>query len=69
MTVKGMGNKQHKAMVAKSNLVDFYSPTICFLLQPRYVHDGFNDTKHPVPVTRILGSFVQYEVHARFPAA
>ena len=64
-----MGNKQHKAMVAKSNLVDFYSPTICFLLQPRYVHDGFNDTRHPVPVTRILGSFVQEEVQARFPAA
>lgn len=63
-----MGNKQHKDLVAKSSVVDFYSPTIVFLLQPRYVHDGFNDTKHPVPVTRLLGTYVQNEVHALFPA-
>ena len=63
-----MGNKQHKPMVVKSNVVDFYSATICFMLQPRYVHDGFNDTNPPVPVTRKMGSLVQDEVQARFPA-
>ncbi len=55
-------------MVVKSNVVDFYSATICFMLQPRYVHDGFNDTNPPVPVTRTMGSLVQDEVQARFPA-
>lgn len=64
-----MGNKQNKAMVAKSTVFDFYSPTICFLLQPRYVHDCFNDSEHPVPVKHRDTVFVQSEVQARFPSA
>ena len=53
---RGMGNKFARARPPPGRAVadDFWSPTLCFLSQPRFVHPSFNAHvdagRDPLPV-------------------